>query len=92
MVLIVAVSIVELAIILYKEIADTPKGSLFLDIGELLRIFGFVFMVIKSNKICDACTNQVQLRSSRRRVSRSDQPGFDPVLAAVFCLFFPSDL
>ncbi len=46
MVLIVAVSIVELAIILYQEIADTPEGLLFLDIGELLRIFGFVFMIL----------------------------------------------
>lgn len=46
MLLIVTASIVELAIILYKEITDPVKEFLFLDIDELLRLFGFIFMIL----------------------------------------------
>jgi uncharacterized membrane protein (DUF373 family) len=46
MVIIVAASIVELVTILYLEIVDPRDGVLFLEIDELFRIFGFVFMVL----------------------------------------------
>ena len=46
MVIIVAASIVELVTILYLEIFDPRDGVLFLEIDELFRIFGFVFMVL----------------------------------------------
>ena len=46
MFLLVFASIIELAIVLYVEITDSTNGILFIDIGEFLRIFGFVFMVL----------------------------------------------
>ena len=46
MVIIVAASIVELVIILYLEIFNPTGGVLFLEIDELFRIFGFVFIVL----------------------------------------------
>ena len=46
MAIIVAASIVELVIILYIEIFNSRSGLLFLEINELFRIFGFVFMVL----------------------------------------------
>ena len=41
--IIVAASVVELAVILYQEITDPAKGIIFLDIAELLNLFGFFF-------------------------------------------------
>ena len=46
LVLIVAASVVELALILYEEILDPASGILFLDINELFRIFGFIFIIL----------------------------------------------
>jgi uncharacterized membrane protein (DUF373 family) len=46
MTVIVATSIVELVIILYLDIFDPTDDVLFLDISELFRIFGFVFMIL----------------------------------------------
>jgi len=44
--IIVAASVVELAVILYQEITDPAKGIIFLDIAELLNMFGFFFMIL----------------------------------------------
>jgi len=46
MIFIVMASVVELAIILFQEISDSSNGALFLDINELFRIFGFIFMIL----------------------------------------------
>ena len=46
MAIIVAASIVELVIILYLEIFNSTGNVLFLEIDELFRIFGFVFIVL----------------------------------------------
>jgi uncharacterized membrane protein (DUF373 family) len=46
MAVIVAASIVELVIILYLEIFSSTGNVLFLEIDELFRIFGFVFIIL----------------------------------------------
>jgi len=46
MVIIVMASVVELAIVLFQEVTNSTDSSLFLDINELFRIFGFVFMIL----------------------------------------------
>ena len=46
MVIVVAASVVELFIILYLEIFNPTGGVLFLEIDELFRIFGFVFIIL----------------------------------------------
>ncbi len=46
MVIIVAISIVELGIILYQDIFDSTDDVLFLEIDELFRIFGFFFIIL----------------------------------------------
>ena len=46
MTLMVALSIVELGIILYIELFDKADGVLFLEIDELFRLFGFFFIVL----------------------------------------------
>lgn len=46
MVVIVAASIIELAIVVVTEMTDEENEALFLDIGEFLKIFGFVFMTL----------------------------------------------
>jgi uncharacterized membrane protein (DUF373 family) len=46
MAIIVTASIVELVIILYLEIFNSTGNVLFLEIEELFRIFGFVFIVL----------------------------------------------
>ena len=56
MALLVAASIVELALVLYREITDPAKGILFLEIGEFLRIFGFVFMVLIGFELLESIT------------------------------------
>lgn len=56
MALLVAASIVELALVLYKEVTDATKGLLFLEINEFLKIFGFVFMVLIGFKLLDSIT------------------------------------
>lgn len=54
LVVVVAASIVELTIILYHDITHNPDNSIFLDSGELLRIFGFAFMVIIGFELIEA--------------------------------------
>lgn len=46
MTIIVAISIVELAIILYFDFFDATDDVLFLEIDELFRIFGFFFIIL----------------------------------------------
>ncbi len=46
MTIIVAISIVELGIILYLDIFDPTDDVLFLEINELFRIFGFFFIIL----------------------------------------------
>ena len=46
MTIIVAISIVELVIILYLDIFDPTDDVLFLEIDELFRIFGFFFIIL----------------------------------------------
>jgi uncharacterized membrane protein (DUF373 family) len=46
MAIIVAASIVELAIVLYQDIFDPTDNVLFLEINELFRIFSFVFIIL----------------------------------------------
>ena len=44
--MIVAASIIELVIILYLEVFGPTNDVLFLEIDELFRIFGFVFLIL----------------------------------------------
>lgn len=46
MTIIVAISIVELGIVLYVDLFDPTDGVLFLEIDELFRIFGFFFIIL----------------------------------------------
>ncbi|GMG86274.1 phosphate-starvation-inducible PsiE family protein [Biformimicrobium ophioploci] len=54
LVIVVAASIIELTIILYRDLTNNPDNSIFLDSGELLRIFGFAFMVIIGFELIEA--------------------------------------
>lgn len=46
MTIIVAVSIIELGILLYIDIFDSTDDVIFLEIDELFRIFGFFFIIL----------------------------------------------
>lgn len=46
MVLIVSASVVELGIVLFQEFTDPTDDVLLLEIDELFKIFGFVFMIL----------------------------------------------
>lgn len=46
MTIIVAISIIELGIILYVDIFDPTDDVIFLEIDELFRIFGFFFIIL----------------------------------------------
>lgn len=46
MTIIVSISIVELAILLYLDIFDPTDEVIFLEIDELFRIFGFFFIIL----------------------------------------------
>ena len=50
MTIIVAIAIVELGIILYLDLFDPTDDVLFLEIDELFRIFGFFFIIYKSQR------------------------------------------
>ena len=54
MVFIVMASVIELAIVLFQEITDSTTGILFLEINELFRIFGFVFMILIGFELMEA--------------------------------------
>ena len=56
MALLVAASIIELALVVFREITDPTKGILFLKIEEFLRIFGFVFMVLIGFELLESIT------------------------------------
>ena len=56
MALLVAASIIELALVVFTEITDPTKGILFLEIEEFLRIFGFVFMVLIGFELLESIT------------------------------------
>ena len=56
MALLVAASIIELALVVFREITDPTKGILFLEIEEFLRIFGFVFMVLIGFELLESIT------------------------------------
>jgi len=46
MVIVLMASVVELVIILFQEITDVTNSGMVLDINELFRIFGFIFMIL----------------------------------------------
>lgn len=46
MTIVVAISIVELGIVLYIDLFDPTDDVLFLEIDELFRIFGFFFIIL----------------------------------------------
>jgi len=46
MTIIVAISIVELGIVLYVDLFDPTDDVLFLEIDELFRVFGFFFIIL----------------------------------------------
>lgn len=46
MTVIVAISIVELGILLYLDLFDSTDDVIFLEIDELFRIFGFFFIIL----------------------------------------------
>lgn len=46
MYIVVAISIIELAIILYTDIFDPTDGVMFLEIDQLFRIFGVFFIIL----------------------------------------------
>jgi len=46
MLIVVLASVFELAVVLYQEVVDESNGLLILDINELFRIFGFVFIIL----------------------------------------------
>jgi uncharacterized membrane protein (DUF373 family) len=46
MTIIVAISIIELGILLYVDIFDPTDDVIFLEIDELFRIFGFFFIIL----------------------------------------------
>ena len=46
MLFIVLASVVELAVIIYKEVFDPLKGFVFLEVTELLELFGFFFLIL----------------------------------------------
>jgi uncharacterized membrane protein (DUF373 family) len=46
MYIVVAITIIELAIALYSDIFDPTDGVIFLQIDQLLKIFGFFFVIL----------------------------------------------
>lgn len=92
MTIIVAASIVELVIILYLDIFDSTDDVLFLEIDELFRIFGFVFIILigfelmetvemyfKENVIHAEVVLLVAVIAVSRKVILLDLEKYDPV-------------
>ncbi len=46
MTLVVGLSTVELAIIIFQELVDPLRGNMFLEVDELLELFSFFFLVL----------------------------------------------
>jgi uncharacterized membrane protein (DUF373 family) len=46
MAVVIAASVIELTSLIIKELCDTESGLFFLDITELFRVFGFIFMIL----------------------------------------------
>ena len=56
MLIIVSASVVELAIVVFKEMTDPLTGTLFLEIHEFMRVFGFVFIVLIGFELLESIT------------------------------------
>lgn len=54
MLIIVMASVVELAVVLFQEVTNSTDSTLVLDINELFRIFGFVFMILIGFELLDS--------------------------------------
>ena len=92
MTIVVAVSIVELIIIIYLEIFDPTDDVLFLEIDELFKIFGFVFIILigfelmetvemylKKNVIHAEVVLLVAVIAVSRKVILLDLEKYDPI-------------
>lgn len=92
MTVIVAASIVELVIVIYLDIFDSTDDVLFLEIDELFRIFGFVFIILigfelmetvemylKKNVIHAEVVLLVAVIAVSRKVILLDLEKYDPV-------------
>ncbi len=53
MYIVVGLSIIELSIILYTDIFDPADGVLFLEVSELLKVFGFFFILLIGFELID---------------------------------------
>lgn len=89
--IIVSASIIELVIVLFLDIFDPTDDVLFLEINELFRIFGFVFMILigfelmetvemyfKSNVIHAEVVLLVAVIAVSRKVILLDLEKYDP--------------
>ena len=92
MTIVVAVSIVELVIVIYLDIFDPTDDVLFLEIDELFRIFGFVFIILigfelmetvemylKQNVIHAEVVLLVAVIAVSRKVILLDLEKYDPI-------------
>ena len=90
--IIVSASIIELIIVLYLDIFDPTDDVLFLEINELFRIFGFVFIILigfelietvemyfKSNVIHAEVVLLVSVIAVSRKVILLDLEKYDPL-------------
>jgi len=90
--IIVSASIIELFIVLFLDIFDPTDDVLFLEINELFRIFGFVFMILigfelmetvemyfKSNIIHAEVVLLVAVIAVSRKVILLDLDKYDPI-------------
>ena len=92
MLFIVAASVIELAILIFRDVTDPRTGGLFLDIGELLHLFGFFFMILigvelletvemyfRENTIHAEIVLMVAIIAVARKVILLDLHAYDPV-------------
>lgn len=99
MLIIVAISVFELAVILYQEITGPATGAIFLVITELLNLFSFFFMILiglelletiemyfKENIIHAEIVLLVAVIAVARKVILLDLKAFDPLAIIGFAL------
>ena len=92
MTIIVAISIIELGIILYVDIFDPTDDVLFLEIDELFKVFGFFFIILigfelvetvemyfKDNVIHAEVVLLVAVIAVSRKVILLDLEKYDPI-------------
>ena len=92
MLLVVSASVLELGIIIYQELTDPAKGIIFLEIHELLHIFGFFFLILigvelletvemyfRKNTIHAEIVLMVAIIAVARKVILLDLTAYDPV-------------